>query len=266
MKITFFICSIFLFLGSSSYSQSYNSNTLNSLSQEEMQGGLDALSAMLGGASEVDIADEYSFLSSVNIQLTVIDQNNQESEMTMKMSFPKDDDYYGMEVLSYSKSGGEMPKAFIIFDYLNFKMISLMESSGQMMGIAMDLNAEQIEDYLEAEENEEIKNLEFTKSGKTKDILGYNCVQYIMKSTSGEGEYWVSDDKDIKISTALNAMSQSSTKNAYNMPKEYPDGAVLEMNYIDESGAGMNWLATEINKNDKQTIRTGDYTFINMGK
>lgn len=264
MKTTLLTCFLFLFIGFTSFSQ--NPSTMNSMSEDEIQEGLEALSSMFGDASKVEVADSYSFSSSVNIKITVLDEKKKSTEMSMKMSFPKEEDYYGIEMLSTNQKKGEMPDAFMVFDYANFKMITFMDQSGQKMGMAMDLNPEQIENWTDAQETEELDNVEFQKSGKTKDILGYNCVHYTMKGANGSGDYWVSDDEDLQIGVALNAMLQSSKKSAYDMPDDYPEGAVLEMSFRAEDGTEMNWLATSINKDDKHSIKTGDYNFINMGR
>lgn len=264
MKSTLLTSILFLFIAFTSFSQ--NSNTMNSMSEEELMEGLEAMSSMFGGNSEVEVADSYSFSTSVNILITIVDEKKENTEMRMKMSFPKEDDYYGMEILSVSQNEGEMPDALIVFDYANFKMITFMEQSGQKMGLTMDLNADQIEDWTDAQEADDMQNVEFTKTGKTKDILGYNCVHYTMKGTTGKGDYWVSDDEDLKIGVALNSMLQSSKNSSYEMPDDYPEGAVLEMNYSDESGSEMHWLATSINKDDEQSINTSEYNFINMGQ
>lgn len=262
------------FISFTTQAQDYDPSSLESLakkyetdaSDEEIQQGLEALqSALYSTTSDIEIADVYSFTSSVDVTLSTFNNDNT-TDMNVRMLFPEEDSYYGIELLELNGSNNEIPQAFMIFDYSSYKMISFMETSGQKMGFAMDLSPEQIEDWMDAEEEEETQNMNFTKTGKSKEILGYTCEQYLMKSGSGEGEFWVSDDKDLKIGIALNAMSQTSKNKSYDMPSDYPDGAILEMTFNDSSGDGMRWLATAINKKDKRSIRTKEYTFINMGQ
>lgn len=245
------------------YSQNYGSG----FSEKDMEEGLQVLQSMMaGGNEEVEVADSYSFNSTVVIHLSTIENDNVSSEMDMKMLFPTDDSYYGMELLDYSGNSGEMPKALLIFDYLNFKMISLMDESGQKIGFAMDLNMEQIANWEDAEENEPLQNLSFTKTTNTKEILGYTCYEYTIESKEGNGSYWVSEDEDLKIGIALNSMAQNSKNKGFDLPTDYPEGAILEMSFTDANGNGMNWLATSISKNKSQTISTSEYSFLSIGQ
>lgn len=232
-----------------------------------MQEGLEALQRMMGdGSANVEVADSYTFSSAVVIHLTSTDNNNKKTEMDMRMLFPEEDSYYGIELIDFNGSKGKTPQAFMIFDYLNYKMISLMEESGQKMGFAMDLNMQQIEEWEEAEVNEELEDLSFTKTGKTKNILGYSCEHYLIETAEGKGDYWVSSDDDLKIGIALNSMAKSSKGQGFQMPADYPEGAILEMSFVDNNGNSVNWLATSIEKNKSTTIKTGDYTFLSIGQ
>ena len=157
--------------------------------REQEQKGIDAIqNAMFGTSSDANVADKYEFETSVDILLTTKDKKGKATEMNMEMLFTEKDSYYGIEMKDMSKSGSDAASSIVVFDYLNFKMVSLMDNSGQKMGITMDLNEEQISDWSSSETDTNASNASFTKSGKTKDILGYTCEQYIIKSDDGEGE------------------------------------------------------------------------------
>jgi hypothetical protein len=236
------------------------------LSDQDMQEGLEALQKMMGSTNaSADVAESYSFTNSVLIHVRTYGDKNKDAEMDLKMLFPDEESYYGMELIELSGNKGKTPQALIIFDYLNYKMISLMEDGGQKIGFAMDLNMDQIQEWQDAEENEQLQDLSFSKTGKTKKILGYTCEQYIMEGTSGKGEYWVSDNPSLKIGIALNSMANSSKNKNLKMPDNYPDGAILEMSFDDENGNGMTWLAKSIDQN-KQTIKTANYSFLSLGQ
>lgn len=258
-----FFTSIFLafFLFTSpGFAQNYGDAT-----DEEIQQALQALqNSMMGTTSDVEVADVYEFTTSVDILITNTDSRGQQTDMKMRMLFPQEESYYAMELLEVGGNSGETPETVIIFDYLNLKMISLINTSGNKMGIAMDLSNEQIADWTEEDGEDDLPS--FTKTGKTKEILGYSCEQYLVSNNTGKGEFWVTDDEDLKIGLALNAMSQSSNGSGYDMPKEFPDGSVLEMNYSNSDGGEMKWLATEIHKKINKKIYTEGYTFISMGK
>jgi len=278
MKTIITLLSVFLFLLPSTQAQvyvpssakSFGKSKANEEAEKGAQKGYEALlKSMSGSSSDAKIADVYSFKTSVDIRVTSFDKKQKSSEMNMRMLFPPEesgDPYYAVELLDMQEDDTDIPSNLVIFDYLNFKMISLINSSGEKMGFTMELSQDQIDEWTEAEGEENDEKVEFKKTGKTKDILGYSCEQYVFESSDSEGEFWVSNDKDLKIGMALNAMSQNDKKKSYDMPDEYPEGAILEMNYTDSDGSGMKWLAIAIDKSLNKTIRTEGYSFMNLGK
>jgi len=274
MKTTYLSLLILLLFSMSGFAQDYNSADFEQLlneytdeaSSEEIQEALSTLQNSMMNSSNVEIEDSYSFQTSLDISLTTFNSKKNTSEMDMRMLFPKEASYYAMEILDIKDSDSEMPEAIMIFDYESLKMINLMNMSGQKMGFAMALSEDQIEEWAKTEEEDEADKSEFTKTGKTKEILGYTCDQYTMSSADGNGEFWITNDADLQIGLALNAMSQNSKgKKSYDMPSDYPEGAILEMTYADNKGEGMKWIATKIDKNIRRNINTGDYSFMSFG-
>ena len=275
MKTIFTLLAAFIFLVSTTQAQVYvpssakrfGKSKANEEAEKGAQKGYEALlNSMSKSSSDVKVADAYSFSTSVDILITTTDKKQQSSKMNMRMLFPIDDPYYGIELLDIEGQEGDIPQTLIIFDYLNYKMISLMDNSGEKMGFTMELSQDQIDEWAESEDDQDDESIDFVKTGKTKSILGYNCEQYTFKGEDGEGEFWVSDDKDLKIGMALNAMAQNGKENNYDMPDDYPEGAILEMNFTEIDGSKMNWIATKIEKSLNKTIRTEGYSFMDLGK
>ncbi len=238
---------------------------------EGTQKGLEELlNSMANSSTEVKIADTYSFNTSVDILITSVEKNKKKpTEMKMRMLFPIDDPenaYYGIELLEMEGEIDEVPENLIVFDYLNYQMISLIDNSGQKMGFTMSLSQEQIDEWIEEEEESDDKDVDFRKTGETKNILGYSCDQYVFEGEDGSGEFWVSNDDDLKIGMALNSMANQGKKKSYDMPDDYPEGAILEMNYTGEDGSGMTWIATAIDKKINRAVNTDDYQFMNIGQ
>ena len=233
--------------------------------KDQIEKGLDSYFSMMSNSSNVEVEDAYNFDNAVDIELTTFNSNKTTGEMSMRMLFPSDASYYAMEIIEIKGSKQEVPESITVFDYSSFKVISLMNMSGQKMGFAMDLKESQIEEWKATEEEKE-DNTEFIKTGKTKEILGYTCEQYLISNSDGDGEFWITNDADLQIGLALNAMSQNSKGKSYEMPKDYPEGAILEMNYADKKGEGMKWIAIAINKNLNRSISTSEYSFMGFGK
>ena len=256
MKTTIYLLSLCLFISLKGFSQN----------NDQIEQALDSYMSMMATTSNVEVEDAYNFDSAVDIELTTFNSKKTTSEMSMRMLFPADASYYAMEILEIKDSKDDVPASIVIFDYSTFKMISLMDMSGQKMGFAMDLKESQIEEWKAMEEGNSDKT-NFIKTGKTKEILGYTCEQYTISNEDGDGEFWISNDSDLQIAMALNAMSQNSKgKNSYDMPEDFPDGAILEMNFIDKKGEGMNWIAIAINKNVRRSISTSEYSFMSFGQ
>lgn len=237
-------------------------------SEESNDAYMGAMSKLFGG--QVEVKEAYDFTAYSDIDITMTDKKGKVETMAFRYLFPEEATYVGMEFQSMS-STDDMPPTFTIFDWENFQMITLIETSGQKMGVAMRLDPEEID----AATTEEIEvapeeDVSFYKTGRTKKILGYNCEEYKMKSEDGEGSFWVTDETDLHIGLAMGAMSKGSGQQGKNQPKydlpaNYPQGAMLEMEYLDTKGDKMLMTTKEINTSHSQSISTKGYTFMSMG-
>jgi hypothetical protein len=255
MKTTIYLLSLCLLISLNGFSQN----------NDQIEQALDSYMSMMAATSNVEVEDAYHFDNAVDIELSTFTSKKTTSEMSMRMLFPANASYYAMEIIEIKGTQQDVPESITVFDYSSFKVISLMNMSGQKMGFAMDLKESQIEEWKAVEEDRDEKT-EFVKTGKTKEILGYTCDQYLISNGDGDGEFWISNDADLQIGLALNAMSQNAKGKSYEMPKDYPEGAILEMNYADKNGEGMNWIAIAVNKNIKRSISTSEYSFMSFGQ
>jgi len=216
------------------------------------------------GNNTVEVPEEFVFINSILFLMTTTDKKGENTKMKMKMHFPDEDDYFGMEITEMSNAGQGMPtNSIIIFDNRNQQMITMVDNQGQKMGIAMKMDEETMNKYSDKNDGEENENVNWEKTGKTKDILGYTCEQYIVNSEEGNGEFWMSDQDDLDIGNALNRMANSQPDNDN---VDYPEGAMLEMNYKMKDGSTMIWEAIEIEIGKTHSIKTTGYQFMSLGQ
>lgn len=222
-------------------------------------------SKMFGIGGAVEVADFFEFNSSIDMLMTTYDKKGKTNVINMTMLFPEDEeDYFGMEIKDSDNAKQEMPQMKMIYDFKNQQIISMIDNEGQKIGMVMGIDEDQLSKWAESEDYDIDEVPEWSKTGKTKDILGYNCEQYIFSSEDGDGDAWVTDDDDLKIGYAMNAMAQAQKQKNKNN-NEYPDGAILEMNYNGNDGEKMNWITTNIETDTNFKLMTTGYQFMSMG-
>lgn len=219
------------------------------------------MSKLFGSGGSVVVAESFEFNSSIDILMTTTDKKGNPTAMNMTMLFPDNEEYFGMEMGSSESQNEQMPPMKMIYDFKNEQMITMMNNSGQKMGMVMSINEEQLSEW--TDDDADIDEMpEWKKTGKTKTILGYSCEQYIFSSNDGDGEAWVSDDDDLNIGYAMNAMANAQKKNKNS---EYPDGAILEMTFNGNDGEKMTWISTDIKTDTNISLKTEGYQFMAIG-
>lgn len=217
-----------------------------------------------------DVRELYAFDAYTVVKMEITDKRGKVDELIFRYYFPEDGAYIGTELQSATGTK-DMPKSITIMDLTNQQMVMLMDNPGQQpMGMVMQLDADAIETLDDMQEDEPAPDVQLTKTGRTKKILGYNCEEYTMNLEDGTtGSYWVTDETDLNIGGALTAMGMQDKqngkrKNNMNLPDNYPAGAVMEMDFTQENGEKMTMTTIEINTNYQRFYNTSGYTFMNM--
>ena len=244
-------------LDASEYNEAFNNSDKETDQEPDM-------SMLFGGGGKVDVAESFEFNSSIDIVVTTTDKKGKASTMNMTMLFPDNEDYFGMEVGSQDSKDEQIPPMKMIYDFKNKQMITMMNNGGQKMGMVMSIDEEQLAKWADDEDGDIDEIPEWKKTGKTKTILGYDCEQYVFTSNDGGGEAWVADDDDLHIGYAMNAMANAQKKDK-NSDNEYPDGAILEMNFNGNDGEKMTWISTDIKTDTEISLKTEGYQFMSLG-
>jgi hypothetical protein len=128
----------------------------------------------------------YSFNQSITYDIS--DAKGKEStQMTFLTN--ANESYFGIEIIS-----NEETKIIQISD--STESISLIETGEMKMQTGTSISI----DKIMAKNNQQQidDDMDITKTGNTKDILGYTCYEYIVKNEEGTSTVWISNDSALE--------------------------------------------------------------------
>jgi hypothetical protein len=239
-------------------------------SSENSSGGNGILGNVLSkysGGENLKYNDEYVFTADMKYSTETFDEKGKSTgQMYSRMLFAKDNK--NMAMISESTDPNEKNTSQIIFDGENQVMVMLndKDKSGMVMGSGTSVTEEEQNEQSNSAETEEVQdysNINFTKTGKTKTILGYKCDEYLSKDENTESHFWITNQLLFKSGSALNKMNQMN--NAYSLG-QFPGGFVMEMNSKNlQDKTSSTFKVVEINENKTNKISTKGYQLIKMG-
>lgn len=244
-----------------------NSSDNSSSTTTQENEGTDFLNKMLGGGGNIDIKSSYNFNSNFTMHTEMYQKNGKkEGDMLIRYYNSSDPNYMGMEMME-AKSDGKTEKvqSKIIVDGAQQAMITLMEDSKQ----AVAMKIPNVEDYAQAEEQEQnpedaMKDVKITRTGRTKNILGYTCHETIMETNEIKATSWTTKQVEISQFKAFAGMFIQNKKDKNQlmaMPMEF----IMEMESTDKkTGEKVKMTVTEINKNQNSSINMSEYKVMDM--
>lgn len=217
----------------------------------------------LGLTGNVDYETSYSFDAYIQMEISNYKKNGSLDDQVMY------DNYVNKTKADYAmvfRDGSD--QSTIIFDTENSAMLILTDSDGEKTGFATTIDpesmAEMAEDYAEEEETADLDEAyNIKKTGKSKDILGYKCEEYLLEEESTEVRMWVSEElgKDMRKEWLKN----KQTFGAMFMHAYALNGMVLEYDLLDkDNGKKTIMLVTKIDLNHSHSVATGGYTVMSM--
>ncbi|GAB4382947.1 MAG: hypothetical protein Kow0075_14970 [Salibacteraceae bacterium] len=213
--------------------------------------------------SDANLEDAYSFEAESVVELTSRDKKGKEEIMEMNILFSKNQNLFAFE-MSEAAGNGQSGTSITIFDMANEQMIALMDASGQKMAMVMPLQPNP-----EEEDDGDDSDVSVVKTGRTKDILGYECEEYAITSDDGTGTVWVTQDADLSTGLAMNSFGAQGSRHkngpSMSMPAKMPEGAIMEMHFENKDGSQMDWITKEINLNLNRTYNTAGFQVMNLG-
>lgn len=242
---------------------------------EEMDDAAESMSdmmAMFGGGkspADLNLPDSYDFDTEVRTKMTSINKRGKEEVTYLNYLFGDDANSMGYEM-------EEEDKVLGVIDMGRMKMVAVIPD--QNMASVMDMKAtlEMTEQYKVEKEKEEeevdVEKLKINKTGKTKTIAGYKCVQYTIESEEVEGEMWKAEGFNkmdlLKFGSSMGQMTQQNK--GIKLPSAYTEmiegGFLFEGNFYDkESGERTIMLVEEVMEKD-QTVDLTKYKLMDMSQ
>lgn len=211
----------------------------------------------------VDVADSYTFATSVKMHITNYKNGVKKEERNIQYYFNSDETIVGFKTTDDNQKRRE--DQFIIYDYIKNAMIMLNEKDHT--GVSMNINAFQSQEAID-KRNEEMKSSKGKKSSttckemsKTKTIRGYVCKGYTCYDTETDrrSEVWITT----KISFNTKNMDARNPLAGYYLGKNY-GGMMLEGNFYKGDQLTSTMEVLEVNTSADYTVNTKDYTFHKM--
>jgi hypothetical protein len=218
----------------------------------------------LGMTGNVDYESDYQFDAYIQMEISNYKKNgNLDDQVLYDNHVNKTKADYAMVF----KDGRD--QSTIIFDTKNSAMLILTDSDGEKSGFATTIDPEAManlaEKYSEEEEEDPavLDAYNIKKTGKSKDILGYKCDEYLMEDESSEVHMWVAEKLGKEIRKEW--MNNQQTFGAMFMHAYALNGMVLEYDLLDkENGKKTIMLVKNIDLNHKHSVSTGGYTVMSM--
>lgn len=229
----------------------------NAADDEATQQAENAMTNAFFGGSDVNLKPSYSFDQSVTMRTTIYDKKGkQDMVQNMDILFADDHPHICMRV---TMEGTDMD---MIMDMDENYMVMLTDAGGRKMAMvtkfdpaAYDQNDEEAEDF---------QSMNFTKTGRTKEILGYTCEEYTAEDDDMTYQYWMGD-VDVDIYKGFMAMREQQ-KEQGNEFEGMPEGTMMEMvAQSKKDGESTTMQVTSIDMNKANTISTEGYETMSLG-
>lgn len=250
-------------------SQQEVADSVNMAAQEaQAMENLGSLFGMNSG-EPIELPDSYEFSSNIVMYMTMYDENgNKKSENGSSAQytylFPKSEeaDYLGMKMTDL-KSGKEQGTMVIS----GGQMVSFTEQNGQK--IALSIPFDQFQGPMGQSETENPDETpSFKKTGKSKDILGYTCAEYLMENSEMKSNLWIANgmQKQAKHMQQMFLAFAKSNQKTPEMEEAMGKGMMLAMDSFDKkTKVTTSVIAKEINLDKAFTFSTKGYEMMNMG-
>ncbi len=214
----------------------------------------------LGLSGNVDYEEAYNFDAYIQMEITNYKKNGKLDDQVIYDNYlHKEDADYAMVFKDKNA------KSTIIFDTKNSAMLMLTESDGEKTGFATTIDpeaiAERVEAYVEEEEVDP-DSYKPMKTGKTKQILGYSCDEYLVENEETKVHMWASEKLGKEIRKEW--MSNQQTFGAMFTHAYTLHGMVLEYDVIDKNGQKSVMQVKKIDMNHSHKVNTRDYTIMSM--
>ena len=231
----------------------------------QLPGGINF--ANMFGKVDLKHKDEYSFTS--RLYMVVETYNKKESmKMDLYMYFSGNTPIVGMESKSYTDEKGKTVtiNSSTVMDGENKSFIILTEANGNKMGLISAIPDEQhpAPAKPDGKPSQKTSHPNFTKTGNSRVIAGYNCDEYSYTDSENKlkGSVWFTKDATLNIDKRG---WQKTGMGAYYGYEGFEGGIIMATEGYDENGKlTMKSETKEIKSNFDHSISLKGYTLTQM--
>ncbi|WP_158531146.1 DUF4412 domain-containing protein [Algoriphagus chordae] len=224
---------------------------------------MDMEKVMKGMQEDVNTMERYDFSGYLLMEMTPTDKKGKQQDKTLIKSYLSEfEDFTAMDIVADDKPNTETT---MIFDMKNGASIILLNHDNQKSSMAMKLDSTGINPETEDMLQDKIVDADFTvkETGNTKDILGYACKEYQIKSDDGEGLYWMTDEPIGGYSAfwgTNNPFAKNNTQANYAQHlKNMPQGNFMELYYTATEGDKFELKVIEVKESEPKSFIMAEY-------
>jgi len=209
---------------------------------------------------EVAVPGVYSFDKKVIMELISEAPSEKASRLTYAMHYKDDNTCVAMTPIQKGEGDGPVSMGTTVVDFNQMQMITFIETNGSKMATVFPIQ----DDQITAGSALAQESPEFTPTGNEKEILGYNCKEYKLKSTKLKGKIWLAEGIDINLSKSFEALDLQFEMGDHG-PEAEPKGFIMEFETTDKkSGEVTRMKVKEIDFQDRFQLSTEGYIFTSM--
>lgn len=211
--------------------------------------------------SKKDVNAEYSFSDNIYYEIQAYKKDGSKDEKPMYARYLFAEKYLGSVMITEDNKSTDRTEVSSVLEFEKNQMVMMTSTKDGKSGFVIKYDAKKIQETAE----EDTTTTQFTKTGRTKSILGYTCEEWVTTDEDGtRTELWVSKQVALDIAKVFTAFDKNNKKSNSKKGEtsDYPQGTFLEMIFIEKKGEKTVWTAKEINLNKQVSIKTGDYTFM----
>ncbi|TLX76015.1 DUF4412 domain-containing protein [Labilibacter sediminis] len=224
---------------------------------------------MGASSTPVKLEDNYSFTVSITIEIKAFDASDQLTSNGEIITYlnPNTESYAYQFTSEEIDEKQQDTKGVIIMDMENEACIILSDDEPKKTGIAYgmanmtDNEAWENNDETESMPDNILEDTNIKKTGRTKSILGYKCIEYLHKDDNSKTSFWITKDFKWDSKSLTNSVFKSSM-----LFQGLPGGFLME-SYSEEfdTGEKSTYLVKNIDKSTNVEFRLASYNITNMG-
>jgi len=227
--------------------------------------GMDIGKIMASIQNDVEVDESYNFTGYSILEMTGLDEKGKPIDpVILKAYLSEDSNITGME---FSEKNNKTSDTYVmIFDFNRNISITLFENEGQKMRMAFDYDYAAMSQGVDIGDSNEgdDQNVSFKKTGNSKNIMGYDCEEYLVETDENITRFWVTKTP---ISGQASFWGQNNPFLTARMKdhnpdlfKNLPSGNMMEA-YMEskKDKSIMEMKVTDLKENQPKSFLTAEY-------